>query len=351
MKNKLYVLSFLMVLFVVLKSLFFSTFDSDLYILKKLPIYLIILLLALPIENKKGVLISFILSTGIVNLISIYEIGQHIYTQNNFEIASGEKINEILVVERLYFGLINSLSVGFSIVLINNKLSPKIKRWLVLGVVLSVFVVFLVVSRIAILAILIVFVINLFKKAAIKKTILLMGVAFVGVLSLFFLNDNLSKRFFHSDKKKDFFHKVREWEPRYVIWNCVYSIFTESDNLLTGTGYSDTQEKLNNCYIDFIQKEKREQWFVKRRFNTHNQYLDFLLCTGIIGLLIFLALQYELFRLTKKNTDLLNILLIIVLFGCVENFFHRQVGVYLFSLIIVGTVNNEFSKPKMKTSS
>ena len=102
-----------------------------------------------------------------------------------------------------------------------------------------------------------------------------------------------------------------------------------------GDGFNKTQENLNNCYISSMSKKERVAYFIETQFNTHNQYLDLLLSKGLIGLAIFLYLIFCLIRQNNKNINQLNILLVLVLFALIENLFHRQIGVYLFALILI----------------
>jgi O-antigen ligase len=195
---------------------------------------------------------------------------------------------------------------------------------------------FLVAYRMAIISVLIIFMIKIFYHTNLKKSLIAVVIILATITGMFVLNDNLAKRFLYVDKKNDFFYKIREWEPRYVIWKCGFSHVNSSEHkLLLGDGFNQTQQNLNDCYIISISKKDRLEFFLKTRFNTHNQYLDLLLSKGIIGLALFLFLIYRLSRDNIKNINQLNILLVIVLFALIENLLHRQIGVYLFALVLI----------------
>tara|TARA_R100001369_G_scaffold75638_2_gene104619 strand:+ start:85 stop:720 length:636 start_codon:yes stop_codon:yes gene_type:complete len=194
----------------------------------------------------------------------------------------------------------------------------------------------LVASRMAIITVFIILLIKIFYHINFKKSLITVALVLGTISAFFLLNDNLAKRFFYVDKKNDFVHKIREWEPRFVIWKCSYiHVKGTTYSLFFGDGFYKTQQNLNKCYIDSISKEKRLKFFLETRFNTHNQYLDLLMSKGLFGLSIFLFLIYWLYTRNKKDINKLNILLVLVLFSLVENFFHRQIGVYLFALILV----------------
>jgi O-antigen ligase len=333
--NKSYLIAITLIFFIALSSLIIETISNDFYIIKKLFILIAVLVLSLPIKKDSHLLFFFILSVALGNIISIVNIGNYILDVGSFEIDTGQKINDLLIIERLYFGFINSLSVVFSLKIWVNSIR-KYKILLVLSILLSVFMLFLVASRMAIISVLIIFMIKIFYHTNLKKSLIAVVIILATITGMFVLNDNLAKRFLYVDKKNDFFYKIREWEPRYVIWKCGFSHVNSSEHkLLLGDGFNQTQQNLNDCYIISISKKDRLEFFLKTRFNTHNQYLDLLLSKGIIGLALFLFLIYRLSRDNIKNINQLNILLVIVLFALIENLLHRQIGVYLFALVLI----------------
>lgn len=333
--NKVYLIAIVLILFIALSSLVMGTISDDLFVIKKLFISIAVLVLSLPIKKDFKLLLFFILSVTLGNLISVFNLVNFTLEAGSFEIASGEHINDLLIIERLYFGFINSLSIAFSLK-IWSKTQKKYRIFLAINMLFSVCMLFIVVSRMAIITVLLLFMIKVFYETSLKKS-LITTVLILGTVSAFFLlNDNLAKRFLHVDKRNDFLHKIREWEPRYVIWNCAFLHANSSEHkLLLGDGFDRTQANLNNCYGNFISKKDRVAYFLETRFNTHNQYLDLLLSKGLIGVTVFLFLIYCLIRQNYRDINQLNILLVLILFALIENLFHRQIGVYLFALILI----------------
>jgi len=333
--KKSYLVAIGLMFFIGLTSFINGTISDDFYIIKKLLILIAVLILSVPIKKHTSILLFFIVSVFLGNIISIFNIVDYILKTENFEIASGQKINDLLFIERLYFGFNNSLNVAFSLVLW-SKARKKLKIFLLISILLSVFMLLLVASRMAIITVFIILLIKIFYHINFKKSLITVALVLGTISAFFLLNDNLAKRFFYVDKKNDFVHKIREWEPRFVIWKCSYiHVKGTTYSLFFGDGFYKTQQNLNKCYIDSISKEKRLKFFLETRFNTHNQYLDLLMSKGLFGLSIFLFLIYWLYTRNKKDINKLNILLVLVLFSLVENFFHRQIGVYLFALILV----------------
>lgn len=333
--NKAYIITIALVLLVVLSSVFTKTLIQDVFVIKKLGILVAVLILSLPIQNSRNMLLCFISAVFLGNMISLFDISLYIWEVGGFEIASGEKINEILFLERLYFGFVNCLSIALSLKLW-SKSSKKLKKGFIVNIALGMFMIFLVASRMAIITSLLICAIKVVQHTNTKKASIAITIGIGVIIAMFMLNDNLAKRFIYSDKQKDIVHKIKEWEPRFVIWKCGISHVKDPDHrLLFGDGFYNTQQSLNDCYISSISKEKRLKYFLETRFNTHNQYLDFLLSKGLFGIGLFLLLLFWLARKNSNNIDQLNILLALVLFGLVENFLHRQIGVYLFGFILV----------------
>lgn len=115
---------------------------------------------------------------------------------------------------------------------------------------------------------------------------------------------------------------------RVGIYKCVYDLVT--DNWVVGYGSGNTQEVLNDCYAS------NSSILLEKTYNTHNQYLDILLKTGIFGFLIFLVFLRVNFVNAKKNKNFIvtYILLFYCIILCTENILLRQSGVILFYFFI-----------------
>ena len=67
---------------------------------------------------------------------------------------------------------------------------------------------------------------------------------------------------------------------RYQTYKCSYELL--KNKIITGYGVGNVQLKLNECYL-----ENGTHTMVDK-YNTHNQYLDVILKTGVFGLALFL---------------------------------------------------------------
>lgn len=101
---------------------------------------------------------------------------------------------------------------------------------------------------------------------------------------------------------------------------------------LLGYGMSNGRKKLDTGF-----KEDKLDWVLKKRFNAHNQYIEYAIRLGILGLLIFIFLFVApLYYCLKSKNDMLPYALfsIIFLFSFLsESILLRQKGVILFTFI------------------
>ena len=90
--------------------------------------------------------------------------------------------------------------------------------------------------------------------------------------------------------------------------------------------------------------DKRKNWFIERNFNTHNQYLDILISQGILAFFIFLVFLVQAFKVAKESHTNTLLLISMLIYMTVYNNFHRLIGVYLFSLILIVILSNDNAK-------
>jgi len=128
-------------------------------------------------------------------------------------------------------------------------------------------------------------------------------------------------------------------EPRFLIWKYSYEV-AKNTNTILGNGFRLTQEKLLTSYRQIPQLKKRE-WFISKRFNSHNQYIDIFLSQGLLGFIIFLIFLFQLFISAKKSPTKTLLLISSLLFMLIYNNFHRLIGVFIFSILIVFILDNK----------
>lgn len=126
-------------------------------------------------------------------------------------------------------------------------------------------------------------------------------------------------------------HKdISSLSVRYAIYTCDYELFFAKPFL--GYGVGDVQSQLDECYFTKF----NTNLFSLKRYNSHNQYMDFLLSAGIIGLLVFLYFITKLCSYSISNKNFIGVYLI--LFTCfimlTENILHRHYGNMIFAIFL-----------------
>ena len=330
------------VFFIFFKSVFMSYFIEDISQIKKLFQVLLLLILSFGLKEKSvGYLkLGIVLGTLTACVYSLIKICIIVFQTGVFNFTKGPLINETLPVQRLYLGLLCT----FSLIFVLERLLKNRKKYNFFLAVFFIFFTFLIAGRIAVISVLFIIIYYVF-------TFLKSYMRYIAVLSIFilisitaFTNNNLSKRFFHSEDnfRTTYFEKIEMHEPRFLIWKYSFEILKET-NLITGNGYSKTTEKLVNEYKN-ISQEKKRNWFIDKEFNTHNQYLDILISQGVLAALIFIVFLVQVFKVAKKSHTNILLLTSMLIYMTVYNNFHRLIGVYLFSLILIVILSKDNSK-------
>ncbi|WP_178986382.1 O-antigen ligase family protein [Winogradskyella helgolandensis] len=333
---------------ILIFSIINGEIKKDLFFFEKLVIPLILIPLAIPLKTTIHLKITFIAAVLLAMLISIYNLILYINGIDEFSFSQGNIINEVLIAERLYIGFTCVISLVLSLQLYNNytlNLKKGVRLlFLVNAFIILIFLLFIA-ARIAVISavfIFIYFITTKFKSN--NKYVVVFGIiVFTGIL--FLANPNLSKRFFHIHHKysDSFFEKIKKHEPRYEIWNCSLGFIDDNKELIIGNGYNKTKELLVNCYSNNIEDSERKEWFIKSRFNTHNQFFDILLSSGIIALLLFLLFLYHLIKIGRVGFLGIGLLSTLILIMLVENILHRQIGCYLFAFITILVIKSRLN--------
>jgi O-antigen ligase len=115
---------------------------------------------------------------------------------------------------------------------------------------------------------------------------------------------------------------------RYTIY--LYSLEAVKSKPFLGYGIGD----LNNTLMEIY--EGQSDLLYKGKFNTHNQYLSFIVSSGVLGLIIFLLSIFFLFRnaIKKSNFLLVTVLIFYLCQMLSENILERENGVIFYSFFI-----------------
>lgn len=335
-----------LIIFLTLNLLLKGQLTTNAYMLSRLliiPIFLVLLLQG----NLENIIKAFRFSYIVLTFFVLIKIIMYYVNHGDIKFVEVKEFHNLLFIDRPYFGFVSLIGI---ILNLNDFVKYKKDKYLTFSLtIISIILIYIVAARLTILTIFILCFIFIFKKIQInifKKVLILLSLSILFVSSLV-LNKNFVNRLVLNQGVASFI----DYEPRFVIWPCALNIIAQDNtNLIIGSGgFTETQNELCNCYQKNIDNPNKRDWYLERKFNTHNQFLGFLLVGGLIGLLFFFYLIYLLFQQSYNNIFMFSIWFSFVFFLFVENIFYRQFGCFLIAIIILFLTHKNNEKNKNST--
>jgi O-antigen ligase len=266
--------------------------------------------------------VLFIQIHSIIGVIDYYYFTEG----KKYALKNYSKINEILHYERPYLGYFSVLNIIISYHFF-KKYNKKLLA--VLITLFSLLLIFIISARLAIIIALIVGLIILFVEFNKKKRIISFSVLLMTIFVFMYSDSPLKHRL----------NQINN-DARVVIWTGAVESLKKTDRFFFGSGsQTNTRENLLNYYKahESFTSEDEKNRFITKNYNVHNQYLNEILRGGIFGLIIFIIPQILLlFRNLFNESSTLELLFLIsiICFCFVENILDRQVGVYLYAILL-----------------
>lgn len=305
-------------------------------------------------KNLKFILNSFLLSLVCLILFGSWNIYQYYLEADEFNMKSGGHIDPMLIVARPYLGFL--LNIGFLLCFyFFNSIKSKMKWIYFFIAILCIGYMFFIAIRIQILSLIFVFLIFLtfYLKVSILKKIGALLFLFIAVCSLFFINPTLKDRFeITSFEKGHVIQNLSYKEPRVIIWNCALNITKEdSFNQFFGIGnIKKIDSKLEDCYYKINTENPIRDYFLSALFNTHNQFLEYYVVSGLVGVSLLIGLMLSIGYKIRKYFIPMGLLIILINFLIVENLFDRQIGSYFFgfTFYLIIAISSDIKKEQKK---
>lgn len=266
-------------------------------------------------------------------LIALLVASYNILAYQDFQISFANfgntaVVNELLRIERPYFGFFLAVSVHF-------LLRHKTVLSSILALIASVFCA-LIAARLSLGLILILWFVAGYQFLAITKRFRLPILLVISIISgiLLFNNDNLRDRFKISGSVDKTLAKALDYEPRYVIWPCTLEVLRNTSDYLFGLrGNAQVIERLTGCYENSITgNPSKKAYFLSEKFNPHNQFLHVLDLAGMVAFILLLAAFIRVFISAGISFEKKLFLLLFMLFFAVEAVLFRQLGCYFVGL-------------------
>lgn len=325
-------------LYLILNAFLFGRMETDFNIIKKVFIGVGLFVLYIPvndIDKLKKVLVFSSLATILFSIINIIIVNNTLESVifNNYPM-----LIESLLIDRIYLGFLAVLSILISYDSFKTKFHPN-NRYYLANIIINVMFLVLIVSKIALLILLIVVLLRQFYGKNIKtRVIVSVGIIFLSsVVYTVFIKDIKKEDFLKTvvSTKTDFIKNSLTWEVRSIVWHCSNTIMKETGLNWKGLGFAGTKDALVVCYDNKISNTVKRNNFVSNRYNTHNQFIDFYLSAGLFAFILFVGFLVSLFIKNKSSFFLTALLVVMISYFLMENVFHRQLGAYYAGFICI----------------
>lgn len=281
-------------------------------------------------------LIGFLLSSAVLTLIMYLYVGSLGYFSNTVTYDYCMSYIEAYMWgandHPIYLSLILGVGIflGIEYMFKNTTMVVSLKLIMVLGMVFCFSGIMFLERKGIIISLFIALIIYLWRELKLSnqwKQFLLIGVVIMGVVIV----SSYSNRFNELIQKESYTVEINEKNStsiRLGIYICSLDLAKRAG--FWGVGIGDQQQKLNECY------ESKSEFLLKGNYNTHNQYLSYLLGSGWLGLVIFIICVVLMVAngIRFESNLLLGLTIFFFLEMLTENILERQTGVILFSFIV-----------------
>lgn len=343
----------LFIVFLTVNSLLQGRIDQDFGFIKTILIPFGLVLLCLPINNFKKLNKAIIFSSFIAIVYTLVQFLILVNQNSDVSIAFFQETVDALLIDRIYVGLLCVLSIIISYQALVKEYHPDNKYYLT-SIIINIAYLLLIMSKTALVILFFILILRQFYGKDIKIRLGVTSLILVILLiTTYFKFPTVFENPFQSNKDISEVTYTESTIPlgyRTQIWDCASKIIKANSINLFGIGFKETSNKLVECYQSNINDPETRQNFIEKRFNTHNQYLDFYISSGIISLLLFLGILAFLLLKSHKLFFPTALIITVILFGLVENYLHRQVGAYYIGFVLVILLINNKNIIEKKTN-
>ncbi|MBK5279570.1 MAG: O-antigen ligase family protein [Bacteroidia bacterium] len=352
-RNEL-LISFSIYFIIMLISIFYSTnttqaissFEKNLFVL-----WIPVLLLTSQALDSRKVELLLKIFTASVMLATLICLGYAVHRNNYFEVFTNPNwfyfsysdLTDVISIQPIYLSLYVSFSI-FIVLLLGASSWHSTKGIVFKGLTIAFLCylfsfLFLLSGRASIVATSLILIAAVFWFFLRMKRLyygLMAATSIVIISGLLVYNLPIVKeRFFDAfglDKTSTWVYgdpqnSKKLPEARIIKWQSAFHIV--KGNWLFGVGIGDVQDELNKEYeaVGFLSG-------VSERFNTHNQFLQTWVGTGLLGSIALLSTFFYNFRnaIRTRNYLFLSFLVLFILCSITESTLERQAGALMYTL-------------------
>lgn len=309
------------------------------YLLSTIPFLLFPITFSYYQLNKKKIewLLNYFVLSVLLFIIFGFIKAFWFFNNNLGDFYFYDKFALLLNKHSTYFSLFIVLSI---VILLNNWIEKNKFR---LGEVF-IFIVFTIALymlsvRISFIALLFGITILLFFKTS-KRVFLYSTTILTLLILIVFISPNMQKRFqksnFDNGKIDDISFRLKHWEA--VIET------VKDESLFFGIGTKGDNKRLIENY-----KKRGLTAAYERGYNAHNQFLEFFLNQGLVGLGFFILSILMIFKFLINDSNYLGLCLftVFITYMLTESILMRHSGIISYTLFLSVSLFNTFEKKKL----
>lgn len=338
LKRSSFLLFLLFAAYLLVNSLVAGGFEDDFSVIGKVFIVLALAILYIPINDIQKIKNAVVFSSLAAITYSVYNFVIITHNLGYFVLGDSPQVIEALLIDRVYLGVLSVISILISFDGISKKYHP-LNGYYMANIAINIAFLLLIASRISLLALLVVLIVRQFYGKRKVWRMAIAGMAGLMIVGAFYLIKNKDTVALENQKTpaivSDFISHSLTYELRAIAWNCAVQVAQESESMWRGIGFKTMEVKQMGCYESQITDTVKRDEFVTKKYNAHNQFLDFYVASGLLGFLLFVI-----FILSSAKEALpyflpVAMLVVLVVYALFENVFHRQIGAYYVGLLLL----------------
>jgi O-antigen ligase len=278
-------------------------------------------------SKKRNLMLIYVISITALNIIFfLYHFGHYKSTIITHYITVTRTAQGVYNIHPIYMSMHIGVAIIFSFFLFKKASKKKEKYILILMNIILITFLLIILKKGPIIGLVIAFTffVILQKNSKLWAVYLfIIGVSTSAVITSPILNKKFSELL--SIQTLDTGDKTSS-NIRYTIFK-KHALNLIKDSPVIGYGIGDYKDELLKSY------NKTSPFLFSNKYNTHNQYLSFLVSVGFIGFSLFVVfVLHNIFKAFKfKNQELLLILVFYCFVMTTENILEREDGVIFFS--------------------
>ncbi|MBW2961520.1 O-antigen ligase family protein [Mesonia aestuariivivens] len=298
----------------------------------KLPFLLFPILLATSpsfLFNKKYNFIKlFSVSVVLMAIFSLLK-SLYIFFSGMGDYFIYEKLSIVLNKHTTYYSLYCVIAISYFLydLLYLKKTS---KTFSIVCIIFLLLFIYLLSVRIAIIALMLITVYYVKTTITQKKEKFFLSILIVAsLLSTLLFSSNYVSRFESIHNNPEKLAENNEFNTRLIHWKSALETLSGIDYMI-GKGTGDGKE---NLYKQYLKNDFKAGY--QRKYNAHNQYIEFLMANGLIAILAYICLLLMTLVYSIRINDIFGILVVLLftIYSLTESILERQSGIFIVALL------------------